>query len=69
MPSNLISLIVALEFLESSRRELCHKYKDNYMNCVKNKKNNFQDCYILHMEKFENCMKTHKIIEKDKNDS
>lgn len=69
MPSNLVSLMVTLEFLESARRELCHAHMDSYMTCVKNKKNHFRDCYILHMEKFEHCMKSLKIIEKDKNDS
>lgn len=68
MPSNLVSLVTTLEFLESSKRNMCQKHADSYMNCIKNKERYFEDCYILHMEKYENCMKS-QTIKKNKNDS
>ena len=68
MPSNLLILMTTLEFLESAKRNMCQKHTDSYMNCIKNKKTYFQDCYILHMEKYENCMKS-QTIKKNKNDS
>ena len=69
MPSNLVTLMTTLEFLESAKRNMCQKHMDSYMNCIKNKKTYFQDCHILHMEKYETCMKSHIIMKKNKNDS
>lgn len=62
MPSNTSTLFLTLQFLESSRREVCQKHMDNYLRCSEDKNNKFQDCYLLHMVKFENCMKSLEII-------
>ena len=62
MASNMTTLFVTLQFLESVKRETCEKHRNSYTNCVKNKNNSFQNCYYLHMEKFENCMKSLEII-------
>ena len=70
MVSNTTSLYITLQFLESARREMCQNHMNDYLECVKDKNNKFENCYHLHIEKFENCMKTLKIIkEMNKNDS
>ena len=70
MVSNMTTLFITLQFLESARRDMCKKNMDNYLKCVKNKRNTYQDCHILHMEKFNNCIKSLEIIKKmNKNDS
>lgn len=70
MPTNMTTLYITLQFLESARRDMCQKHMNSYLECIKNKKNTFQDCHILHMEKFDNCVKSLKIIKKmNENDS
>jgi hypothetical protein len=69
MVSNALSFFITLQFLESTRREVCNQHMDNYKECCKDKRMKFQQCYILHMQKYENCMKSLEIIKNlDKND-
>ena len=51
-------LYATLQFLESIRRKVCTEHEKNYHKCIANKKNSFESCYIIHMEKFHNCVKS-----------
>lgn len=52
------SLYTPLEFLEIIQKKICKGHEENYHKCIANKKNSFESCYILHMEKFHNCAKS-----------
>ena len=64
MPSNAINMFVILQFLESAKRKACGAHEKDYEKCIENKSNRFETCYILHMEKFYNCMKSSIELEK-----
>ena len=63
MPSN---MFVILQFLESAKRKSCSAHEKDYEKCIENKSNRFETCYILHMEKFYNCMKSNIELQKMK---
>ena len=58
MPSNEINMFVILQFLESAKRKSCSDHEKDYEKCIEIKSNRFETCYVLHMEKFYNCMKS-----------
>ena len=47
-----------LNFLDLLGREReCEKHIRRYERCINNKKNKFEDCYVMHMNKFHSCVK------------
>ena len=62
MSPDMTTLFITLQFLESAKREACQKNMDDYLECSRNRSVKFEDCYALHMEKFNQCIKSLEII-------
>jgi len=42
----------------------CGKYFEDYDKCCNDKSQNFKDCYLIHYEKFINCINNSKYYNK-----
>lgn len=55
MPNSLVSLAIINDIFHRSKE--CTVHIEKYDECILNKENKFEDCYLVHINQFHSCVK------------
>ena len=55
MPSSIVTMTLIKDILDKAKK--CDFHVQKYEDCILDKNNTFEYCYIIHMNQFHSCVK------------